>query len=338
MQRYAGLIWAICRSCSFRDSDAADVSQVVWLRLIENLSRLREPERLKSWLAVVTRNECIRVVRRAGREIVTDVAEGPHAAIDPSMERRLVTAERHVALCEAFDVLSPRCRSLLRALAADPRPSYDEVSELLSMPIGSIGPTRQRCLECLRRELERRDPGDGRVALRAARRRPAPADRETASRRRTVTLIRSSPLRGGGDVVVERVRRRAPWIRDHHAPRSDERVATVAELSERRAAAFGRHRRGVASMHDHVDRLQTARTSAVAGPGELATKRQHDRGKLTARERLELLLDDGHVRRARPLRPPSLRGPRTGRSSPGHRRCDHRMGPHPRPRGVRVRP
>ena len=161
VQRYAGLIWAICRSCSFRDSDAADVSQVVWLRLIENLSRLREPERLKSWLAVVTRNECIRVVRRAGREIVTDVAEAPHAAIDPSMERGLVTAERHVALCEAFDVLSPRCRSLIRALAADPRPSYDEVSELLSMPIGSIGPTRQRCLECLRRELERRDPGEG---------------------------------------------------------------------------------------------------------------------------------------------------------------------------------
>ncbi len=86
---------------------------------------------------------------------------------------------------------------------------------------------------------------------------------------------------------------RAPWMRDHHAPRSDERVATVAELSERRAAAFGRHRRGVASMHDHVDRLQTARTSAVAGPGEMATKRQHDRGKLTARERLELLLDEG---------------------------------------------
>jgi RNA polymerase sigma factor (sigma-70 family) len=160
VRRYAGLIWAICRSCSLRESDAADVSQVVWLRLIENLSRLREPERLKSWLAVVTRNECIRVSRRAGREIVTDVTETAHAAMDPAMERGLVTAERHVALCEAFDVLSPRCRALIRVLAADPRPSYDEVSELLSMPIGSIGPTRQRCLDCLRRELDRRDVGE----------------------------------------------------------------------------------------------------------------------------------------------------------------------------------
>jgi RNA polymerase sigma factor (sigma-70 family) len=160
VQRYAGLIWAICRSCGLRTSDAADVGQVVWLRLVEHLNRLREPERLRSWLAVVTRNECLRVVRRAGREIVTDAAEDRHEAVNPSPEGRLVTTELHIAIREAFEELSPRCRSLLRVLAADPRPSYDEVSAILSMPVGSIGPTRQRCLECLRRQLERRQLGD----------------------------------------------------------------------------------------------------------------------------------------------------------------------------------
>lgn len=160
VQRFAGFIWAISRSCGLRPSDAADVSQVVWLRLIEHLNRLREPERLRSWLAVVTRNECLRVVRRAGREIVTDVAEGPHEAVNPSMERRLVTAETDIALRAALEELSPRCRTLIRVLAADPRPTYDEVSEILSMPIGSIGPTRQRCLDCLRRGLERRRVGE----------------------------------------------------------------------------------------------------------------------------------------------------------------------------------
>jgi RNA polymerase sigma factor (sigma-70 family) len=160
VQRFAGFIWSISRSWGLRSADAADVNQVVWLRLVENLNRLREPERLKSWLAVVTRNECLRVARRAGREIITDVAEGRHETVNPLMEARLVTAETDVALREALEELSPRCRALIRVLAADPRPTYDEVSTILSMPIGSIGPTRQRCLECLRRQLERRQVGD----------------------------------------------------------------------------------------------------------------------------------------------------------------------------------
>jgi RNA polymerase sigma factor (sigma-70 family) len=161
VQRFAGFIWAISRSWGLRAADAADVNQVVWLRLIENLERLREPERIKAWLAIVTRNECLRISRRRSREIVTDVADGPHDAVNPVMESRLVTAEEDVAVRAALDEISPRCRTLLIVLSADPRPSYDEVSTILSMPIGSIGPTRQRCLDCLRRQLERRHVGDG---------------------------------------------------------------------------------------------------------------------------------------------------------------------------------
>ncbi len=132
----------------------------MWLRLVENLERLREPEHVGSWLAAVARHECLRIVRRAAREVLTDADTEPSTADYATVERRIITEQRDAELWEAFETLPPQCRTLLRVLIADPRPSYDEVAAALEMPIGSIGPTRQRCLDRLRRILELRDTSE----------------------------------------------------------------------------------------------------------------------------------------------------------------------------------
>jgi RNA polymerase sigma factor (sigma-70 family) len=140
----------VCRSCRLSASDAADVNQVVWLRLIEHLGRLRQPERLAGWLVTVTRRECLRVITQRAREggTVPDLVDQGDGG-----EARLLAAERAVAVRVALDRIPPRCQALLRLLVADPGASYEDVSRALDMPVGSIGPTRLRCLEQLRRAM-----------------------------------------------------------------------------------------------------------------------------------------------------------------------------------------
>ena len=151
--RFAGLVWAVCRNHRLSNSDAADVGQVVWLRLVEHLGRIREPERLAGWIQTTTRNECLRILKTAGRTIPTDddTELEPAEPTLPAPDARLLTAERDAALWEAFATLPQRCQALLRLLLADPMPPYNVIGETMDMPVGSIGPTRQRCLDRLRR-------------------------------------------------------------------------------------------------------------------------------------------------------------------------------------------
>lgn len=153
--RYAGLVWAVCRAHRLSDSDAADVSQTTWLRLVENLGRLTEPDRAGAWLATTARRECLRVVRGRDRETPTEHetldVSGPSSLPEP--EAVAVTAERDEILRRALDGATPACRRLLRVLAADPPPAYADVAEALGIPVGSIGPTRGRCLKALRQQL-----------------------------------------------------------------------------------------------------------------------------------------------------------------------------------------
>jgi RNA polymerase sigma factor (sigma-70 family) len=149
VSRFTSLVWAVCRAHRLSQADAADVHQVVWLRLVENLGRVRQPERLAGWLATVARHECLRVLARDDREAPDPVQ--PFLAQQPAHgDVELLRAERDEALWRALQQLSPKCRSLLRVLVADDRPSYEDVAAALCMPVGSIGPTRQRCLERLR--------------------------------------------------------------------------------------------------------------------------------------------------------------------------------------------
>jgi RNA polymerase sigma factor (sigma-70 family) len=148
VDRFNGLVWSVARSHRLSTVDASDVVQTTWLRLVENLGRLQDPERVGAWLATTARRECLRTLRHSARLVPTE--ELPEAAGDAQLGAALLTQERDRALWQAFGGLSERCQTLLRILVAEPPPSYEDISAALDMPIGSIGPTRQRCLERLR--------------------------------------------------------------------------------------------------------------------------------------------------------------------------------------------
>lgn len=150
--RYSGLVWAVARSFRFNDADAGDVFQATWFRLVEKLGQIRNGDGLGSWLATTARNEAIDMLRRRRRESPADVAE--HLDRSPSTtdlpEEEALRSEEHRLLWQAVHRLPERCGRLLRAMGAHPAPSYAELGAALDMPVGSIGPTRARCLDALR--------------------------------------------------------------------------------------------------------------------------------------------------------------------------------------------
>jgi RNA polymerase sigma factor (sigma-70 family) len=150
VERFNGLVWSVARAHRLDSADASDVVQTTWLRLVENLGRLQEPERVGAWLATTARRESLRTLRLSARVLPTEPELLPDAGTDAPLAAALLASERDRALWTAFGGLSERCQVLLRALVADPPPSYEDVGAALDMPIGSIGPTRQRCLERLR--------------------------------------------------------------------------------------------------------------------------------------------------------------------------------------------
>ena len=153
VERYAPLVWAICLRHELDRQSIDDIGQSVWLLLVENISRLREPAALPGWLATTTRRECLRAMRargRHGKEISTPADEQlPDASAE--VEREVVEAELHAALRAAFAELPAGCRELLSMLINDPPVGYARISATLGIPMGSIGPTRARCLARLRR-------------------------------------------------------------------------------------------------------------------------------------------------------------------------------------------
>jgi RNA polymerase sigma factor (sigma-70 family) len=153
VDRFAGLVWAIARRYRLNEADAADVSQTTWLRLVEHLDRIENPERIGGWLATTARHESLRVLRLSERtmpsahEDFVDLRAAEGAGIDEA----LLSEERDRELWQLISSLPPRCQLLLSVLNAESRLSYVEIGQILDMPTGSIGPTRGRCLEHLRR-------------------------------------------------------------------------------------------------------------------------------------------------------------------------------------------
>jgi len=158
VERYAPLIWSICRRHRLRGADADGVGQRVWLKLVDHLDQVRDPAALPRWLVTTTRRECARVQR---------AARGAHAAghtLDnetipdhqaQTVEQQLLDAERHAARCEAFARLFPCCQQLITLITLiiqDPPLPYATISARLNIPIGSIGPNRGRWLDKLRRD------------------------------------------------------------------------------------------------------------------------------------------------------------------------------------------
>jgi RNA polymerase sigma factor (sigma-70 family) len=150
--RYAPLVWSICTRYQLKNQDIEDVGQTVWLLLVEQLGKLREPAALPGWLATTTQRECLRALTAArkaeGARTLDDALPVVDAAV---IEHEILAAERNAALRIALGELPPRCQQLLAMLISDPPRSYAEISATLGIPIGSIGPQRARCLERLRR-------------------------------------------------------------------------------------------------------------------------------------------------------------------------------------------
>ena len=155
VERLGSRVWAVARAHRLSKADAEDVFQVTWMRLLTHTESLREPERVGAWLASTARHESLHLLRRSGRQVATG-DEFQFEGIDPlapDPDERILATERQNAVWEALATLPPHCQRLLRLMMADPPFTYEEITELLDMRQGSIGPTRRRCLDKLRRQL-----------------------------------------------------------------------------------------------------------------------------------------------------------------------------------------
>jgi RNA polymerase sigma factor (sigma-70 family) len=158
VNRFADLVWSVCRAYRLPDEDAADAAQLTWLRLLEHLDQIRDPQRLAGWLATTCHRECQALLRRSRPSVSFDhehldrLVGGESPADEP-----FLAAEEHAALWQAFQRLSEWCQRVLRELVIDPDdgpPSYRLAAARLGVPTGSLGPTRARCLRQLRKLLQ----------------------------------------------------------------------------------------------------------------------------------------------------------------------------------------
>ncbi|POM22742.1 RNA polymerase sigma factor SigM [Actinomadura rubteroloni] len=146
VERHTETLWAVARSWRLSDADCADVVQITWLRLVERLDTIREPEAVGAWLVVTARREAGRTARERGHEPL-----GAASAALPPPDDVVAGREQVCAVGTALRGLPRRCRDLLRLAALVPRQA--ELAAALDIPVGGVGPTRARCLQQLRRKL-----------------------------------------------------------------------------------------------------------------------------------------------------------------------------------------
>jgi RNA polymerase sigma factor (sigma-70 family) len=149
IRRYSPLVSSVCRRYGVVGADADDVGGTVWLRLVVNLVRIREPEALPGWLSTTVRHECLTLLRNRHREIPND--QQIIDRVEPAADESLLTRERRAVVRHAVTLLPRRDQELLSMLFSDPPMSYADISRRLGIAVGAIGPTRQRCLARLRR-------------------------------------------------------------------------------------------------------------------------------------------------------------------------------------------
>jgi RNA polymerase sigma factor (sigma-70 family) len=159
-------LWQIVRSYGLRRPAAEDAVQTTWLNLVRKADTVRDPRAVWGWLTVTARREAWRLARADGKawvmepEVLTMIG-GDSTRPTPSAEAAVVADETALHLWRHVSMLPSRCRRLIRVIAFDERPDYNRLSAELDMPIGSIGPTRGRCLKKLRQliadDLQRSD-------------------------------------------------------------------------------------------------------------------------------------------------------------------------------------
>jgi len=156
VERHQRQVWAAVRGFRLSEADAGDAVQMTWLRLVENLDRINDPERVGAWLTTTAKRECLRLIRRRGREVGTsdEFFAGFADEANPTPEKQVTDEAMDEVLWRFVDELPGRGARLLRAVTGSDRPAYAEISRQTGMAIGSIGPTRGRYLTRLRKRLE----------------------------------------------------------------------------------------------------------------------------------------------------------------------------------------
>jgi len=158
VERYTPMLQAVLAQYRLGD-EAADVVQATFLAMVEHASRIRDPQSLPKWLIVTARYEALRLLRRRRRlELpATDDWASRQAATDESPDDRVLRLERYAMLRDLMAGLPAKQQVLLRMLSESDRPDYRRVGQVLGMPVSSIGPTRRRGLDRLRKEWDARD-------------------------------------------------------------------------------------------------------------------------------------------------------------------------------------
>ncbi|MBF4769905.1 sigma-70 family RNA polymerase sigma factor [Nocardioides agariphilus] len=154
------ILWHVVRATGLSREQSEDVVQTAWLALVRNAQSVGDPQAVARWLCTTARREAWRVSKSASRStVVEDDALEWHLPHEASPESAVVLSDEQARLWESLGQLPERCQKLLRIVAMEPRPDYARIAGELKMPIGSIGPTRGRCLDKLRHELERTGAG-----------------------------------------------------------------------------------------------------------------------------------------------------------------------------------
>jgi len=156
VRRLTPRLFGVARALGLNRTEGSDVCQVAWLRLWGHIDELRDFEKVSSWLSTTVRNESLRHLRSAGRQLPV-AGDADEFEADPTgqpeIDENLLRTEREAALALALSRLPVNCQRILRVMMVEPRPSYEEIAAALDIPVGSLGPTRGRCLKLLRRQL-----------------------------------------------------------------------------------------------------------------------------------------------------------------------------------------
>ena len=149
------LLWHVARACNLERSDAEDIVQTAWLQLVDRAGSIREPKAVVAWLGTTVRREAWKVSRTRRTSQSLDEQDTGFEPVDPGFGPvdLLLQDETQRMLWEHVSRLSPRCQQILRVISRGGAPDYVALSEILGIPVGSIGPTRGRCLAALRNSL-----------------------------------------------------------------------------------------------------------------------------------------------------------------------------------------
>ena len=148
------VLWQVARATGLDRESAEDVVQTTWIALVDHADSITSPQGIAAWLCTSARREAWRAGRKATRERpVEDQVLAYGLPIQESPERQVLLDDEAQVLRTCLKKLPDRCQKLLRIVAAGPRPNYNDVARVLEMPVGSIGPTRARCLDKLRHQL-----------------------------------------------------------------------------------------------------------------------------------------------------------------------------------------